>query len=71
MRTVNIKSVKKCAFCKYWNDPANCAIAPKSPKINQWEFDEKARNKCLLKNYDMSANALCSRYECKLEIIKS
>ena len=30
---VNIKHVKKCAFCKKWYDPTNSAIAPKSPVI--------------------------------------
>ena len=63
----NIKHVKKCAFCKYWYDPTNSAIEPKSPAINVWQYDEKAKHMCMKKNYDMSAGAFCSRYECKLE----
>lgn len=69
MPTANIKTVKKCAFCKYWYDPTNSAISPRSPKINLWEYDEKAKMKCLQKNYDMKASAFCGKYECKLEVI--
>lgn len=70
MPTVNIKTVKKCAFCKYWYDPTNSAISPRSPKINLWEYDDKAKMKCLQKNYDMKASAFCGKFECKLEVIK-
>lgn len=49
MMTVNTKTVKKCAFCKYWYDPTNSAISPRSPKINLWEYDDKAKCKCLQK----------------------
>ena len=69
MPTANIKTAKKCAFCKYWYDPTNSAISPRSPKINLWEYDDKCKKKCLQKNYDMSANAFCGKYECKLEIM--
>lgn len=41
MPTANIKTIKKCAFCKYWYDPTNSAISPRSPKINLWEYDDK------------------------------
>lgn len=70
MPIVNIKTTKKCAFCKYWYDPTNSAISPRSPRINLWEYDEKAKNKCLQKNFDMRASAFCSQYECKLTPIK-
>lgn len=69
MQTVNIKSTKKCAFCKHWYDPTNSAIEPKAPNINLWRFDEKKRCKCLKRNIDRPAFATCSSdYECKLEI---
>ena len=61
MMTVNTKTVKKCAFCKYWYDPTNSAISPRSPKINLWEYDDKAKCKCLQKNYDMKARRVLSR----------
>lgn len=70
MTTANIKREKKCAFCKYWYDPVNRAISPRNPKFNIWEYDEKCKMKCLKKNLDRKANATCSQYECKLEIIK-
>lgn len=67
MITANIKHVKKCAFCKRWYDPTNSAISPRDPRINLWEYDDKCKMKCLLKNYDTSASAFCGKYECKLE----
>lgn len=68
MSTVNIKTVKKCVFCKYWYDPTNSAISPRSPRINLWDYNERAKMKCLQKNCDMVAGAFCNKYECKLEI---
>ncbi len=68
MSVVNIKTAKKCAFCKYWYDPSNSAISPRSPGINLWEFDDKCKKKCLQRNYNMSASAFCGKYECKVEI---
>ena len=65
----NIKSVKKCAFCKYWYDPTNSVISPRSPKINLWEYEEQVRKKCLKKGYDMKSDSFCGKYECKLEIM--
>ena len=69
-KTINIKTTKKCAFCKYWYDPTNSAINPKSPKNNLWEYDEKAKCMCLQRNYDMSADTSCGEYKLKLEIMK-
>lgn len=70
MLIVNIKNIKKCAFCKYWYDPANSAISPRSPQINLWEYDDKAKRKCMQRNYDVQASAFCGKYECKLEVIR-
>lgn len=65
---VNIKHVKKCAFCKHWYDPTNSAIEPKSPIIGVWIIkDTSQKCMCLKKNYKMQANAYCSSgYELKL-----
>ena len=65
---VNIKNCKRCAYCKYWYDPTNSAIAPKAPTINLWEIkDINQKAMCLKKNIQMPANAFCSYgYECKL-----
>lgn len=67
MQTVNIKVVKKCAFCKYWYDPNNSAISPRASKINLWDYDDKCKMKCMKKNYEIKASAFCSEYECKLK----
>lgn len=69
MRSVNIKTTKKCAFCKYWYDPTYSAIRPKSPKINLWELDESVRKMCLRKDHETEALSYCSYYSCKLEIL--
>ena len=58
---VNVKNVKKCAFCKNWYDPTNSAITPKSPAIGMWEIkDINQKCMCLKKNIQMPANAFCS-----------
>ena len=64
--SVNIKVVKHCAFCKNWYDPTNRYINPKASNINLWEFDPKARCKCLKRNYEMPAGGCCSNYDLKL-----
>ncbi len=58
---VNIKHINKCAFCKYWYDPTNSAIAPRSPAIGLWEIkDVNQKCLCTKKNIKMLANAFCS-----------
>lgn len=60
--TVNIKLIKKCAFCKNWYDPTNSFIAPRSPAIGLWEIkDTNHKCICLRKNIPMSANAFCNK----------
>ena len=65
---VNIKHIKKCAFCKNWYDPTNSAIVPKSPLIGLWEIkDINQKCMCLKKNIHMPANGFCSSgYEPKI-----
>ena len=68
----NIKTVKKCAFCKYWYDPTNSAIAPVAPNINMWGVATDMyndRKKCIKTNLPKSAVDSCSRFECKLPVI--
>jgi len=66
---VNIKMVKRCAFCKFWYDPTNSAISPKNPKIGIWDIvDTNKKSKCLKKNLNMRAGSFCSTdYKCKFE----
>ena len=65
---VNItnKSFKKCAFCKFWYDPTNLAISPKSPKVGLWEYNRDISNICLKKNMKFKAINFCDKYECKI-----
>lgn len=58
-------SIKKCAFCKNWYDPANSAIEPqKGPGM--WKCDTTVKNKCRVKNVQTVAMHTCSKFECKL-----
>ena len=58
---INVKFIKKCAFCKHWYDPINSAIAPKAPIIGLWEIkDINQKCLCTKKNIQMPANAFCS-----------
>lgn len=59
---VNVKYMKKCAFCKNWYDPTNSAIMPKSPAIGLWEIkDTNKKCLCMKKNIQMPASAFCSQ----------
>ncbi len=69
MTTIDIKSTKRCAFCKYWYDTTNQEIESKTPQHNIWAFNERAKKKCLKRNMDMRAMAFCDDYACKLPII--
>ena len=63
----NIKTAKKCAFCKYWYDPTNSGIAPVTPNIGIWKIvDMNQKCMCLRKNLKMNASAFCSNYDLKL-----
>ena len=66
MITVNVNSVKRCAFCKQWYDPTNGNIQQKSQRIGTWTFDEKAKCYCKVKKRDMRGGQFCSEYTCKL-----
>ena len=62
----NVKS-RKCAFCKYWYDPTNSNISPKSPNMGFWQIlDTTKKTTCLKKNLQVSACATCPKFECKL-----
>jgi hypothetical protein len=69
MLLANIKTSKKCAFCKYWYDPTNNAIQPSNPKLNLWKYDGNVKNKCLKTNLKKPAHSTCPKYECKLDIM--
>jgi hypothetical protein len=69
MTTINIKSSHKCAFCKYWYDPQNEAIQPKTPKQNVWSYDENAKKMCLKTNLEKKAMHSCGGYECKEPVL--
>jgi len=68
MELANVKSkgFRKCAFCKYWYDPTNQAIAPKAPNIGLWEYNPRLKAKCLSRNSETDSFYGCSRFVCKL-----
>ena len=58
---VNIKHIKRCAFCKHWYDPTNNAISPKAPIIGLWEIrDINQKCLCMKKNIQMPAGGFCN-----------
>lgn len=69
MKTINVKTCKKCAFCKYWYDPTNAYINPRNPRMNLWELDSNATCICIQKNIKLPASSVCSKYECKIVLL--
>ena len=68
MNSADIKRTKHCAFCKHWYDPTNECIRPKAPKMNLWEYDEKAERMCFLYNSKRPGFAFCRKYDGKIEV---
>jgi hypothetical protein len=66
MKPLNIKTTKKCAFCKYWYDPANTAIRPRNAERGLWEFDPDVKKICEKKRYERPSDSFCGKYECKI-----
>ncbi len=68
MQMVNIRSnsFKKCAFCKFWYDPTNSVIRPKSPSVGFWEFDERQKAQCMERNTETASAYFCSKFACKV-----
>lgn len=59
--------VRKCAFCKYYYDPTNSVIDPKSGQKGIWEYEFNVQKPCLAKsNRNTPSNGFCSKFECKL-----
>jgi len=63
---LNPHHMKACAFCKYWYDPTNSAIYPKSPAVGLWEYEQRVVKKCTITNMDRRGCDLCHRYVCKV-----
>lgn len=57
---------KRCAFCKYWYDPTNQYIKPKTPTLGMWQYESSAKSMCLAKNNQMSASHQCPKFENKI-----
>ena len=67
MAVYNAKTVKKCAFCKYWWDPACSLIEPVAPKANKWEIKKREKRMCIKTNLNTLSDYVCAGYECKLK----
>lgn len=66
--TINIKSGKVCAFCRYWYDPTNSFIEPVNTRTNTWKFERDVKCKCMKSNLQMFGGSKCHHYECKVPI---
>lgn len=61
--SVNIKSTRFCAFCKYWWDPACRYIAPKNETF--WVYEPAGKCRCIKRGVDMQAQATCGAFRYK------
>lgn len=60
----NYASIKKCAFCQNWYDPANSVINLSHGKI--WEYDSQVKKICRIKNVNTMAQYTCSKFISKI-----
>lgn len=71
MFVFNAKSCRHCCICKNWYDPANSAITPVAPNINQWGITcdpYNDRKMCMRTNLPKSAVDTCGKFEIKVPI---
>ncbi len=68
MYRINVRgnSGRKCAFCKYWNDPDNLAISPREPEIGLWDCNRDVKSECAKRNTIKMATDFCLKFETKL-----
>lgn len=66
MRSIHVKHVKLCAFCKHWYDPANKHIKPKNILGGLWYYDELAKSVCAISGTPKKAVSACSKFELKI-----
>ena len=67
-KRANLTITKYCAFCKYWYDPTNMYISPKSPRQQIWEYDYLAKCKCMKKSRETKGGETCSNFQCKIDV---
>lgn len=54
-----------CAFCKFWNDPANSVIRPKP--AGMWEYESGVVRECFrMNNFKKPSQGGCQYFECKI-----
>lgn len=70
MAVANVKVARLCAFCKYWYDPTNQHIQPRSPAGGFWEYDPKAKALCQRWSLPKHGNASCPHFEAKIFVPK-
>jgi len=70
MRRITLNKNRRgiCAFCKHWYDVGNTHIKPYNTRSNVWEYDDSVKCKCMISNYDKHSYAVCTKYECKIDI---
>ena len=56
-------SIKCCAFCKYWWDPACRHIQPQQGII--WQMESNAVCRCIKRNMDTRGDASCGMFRYK------
>ena len=62
----NVKSTKKCTFCKYWSDLSNTNIKPKTMDGKIWEYESSTFNICAKGQGKRRASSTCKNFENKI-----
>ena len=62
----DIKKVKQCTFCKYWNDPSNSNIKPKTMDARVWEYESSTFCICTQGKGKRRASSTCNKFENKI-----
>lgn len=64
---VDIRHIKVCALCAYWNDKCQNHVDPSSVSYHYY-YDSQAREMCLHHRHDTyGGQCACGNYECKFK----
>ena len=60
-------AMRRCAFCKFFNDPTYSVISPKKGCKDMWEYDTQIKKTCIARNnVEMLSQHTCLKFVSKI-----
>lgn len=62
--SIQIPILKRCTFCRNWDDPANTNIKLVGAQL--WEYEITTKKRCKIMNGFWQATSRCKNFESKI-----